>query len=216
MASGVIFDLDGTLADTYDLIVHAFNVAMEPYWRRTWSREEVRSLFGPTEEFILHRELPAAEAERAIERLFSAYQEQHQRLARVFPGVGDMVRCFGEDGYRMGLLTNKGRRSTEITVRALGLERWLGAIVSGDDAPAKPHPDGLLKALDTLGLTPAEAVMVGDAPSDVRAAHAAGCRAVAVTWGVHRREDLLAAHADAVVERVEDLDAAVRQWLPKG
>lgn len=207
----VVFDLDGTLADTYDLIVHAFNVAMAPYWKRTWSRAEVRSLFGPTEEVILRGQLPAAQAEAAIARLFETYESEHERLARVFPGTMEAVAALYDDGFRIGVLTNKGRRSADISLQRLGLSPYVTAVVSGDDAPAKPDPQGLKDALRTLGAAPENAVMVGDAPSDIIAGHAAGCQAIGVTWaGTYPDERLQAVHPEIIVDAPSELERAIR------
>lgn len=195
-----IFDLDGTLTDTLALVFLSVNAALSPIWGGARSEAEIRTLFGPTEEVLIAR-ATAHGREEAIERFFRCYEEEHDRLAHPFPGVMAMLQAVEQGGTRIGIVTNKGRRSTEISLRRLGMRRFAQAIASGDDVERpKPDPAGILQVARALGAAPREAIYVGDSPSDMRAARAAGVRAVAAGWS---SGDRLADLADAVARTPE-------------
>lgn len=211
MRKYVLFDLDGTVVDTIDLIVHAFGEVLSRLTGEPWDRERVIAEFGPTEPAILARHAPAGEAEAAFRRFLRLYEWHHDRMVRTFDGVPALIRRLRENGRLLGLVTNKGRETTMVTLRRSGLDGCFGAIVSGDDAGRpKPDPAGLLLALERLGGTPGEAVFVGDAPSDIEAGRRAGTLTCAVTWGrVNATESLLAAGADIVCRTPAELARAL-------
>src|SRR5438552_18938165 len=91
LASAVIFDLDGTLADTIGLIVSSWNAAVEPFAGRRYSQDEVVARFGPTEAEMLRRELPREHHDAAIETFHRRYAQDHARLAKVFEGIPQML-----------------------------------------------------------------------------------------------------------------------------
>jgi HAD superfamily hydrolase (TIGR01509 family) len=194
----VVFDLDGTVADTIDLIVYSLNEALGDVWRSPRALEGVRPLFGPPDDVLIARELPpGVDPVPYIERYYEVYRREHARLAHTFPGMAEVLAELRRRGYALGLLTNKARRAAEITLAALGLDHLFGAVVSGSEAPPKPDPEGFLRLVATLGGEPRTAAMVGDAPGDIRVARRAGARAVAVLWGrTHAREAILAERPD--------------------
>ncbi len=203
MRRALLFDLDGTLVDTIDLIVHCFARVLEPATGRPWTRAEVIALFGPTEPVILAGFGLAG----SFPDFLACYDGNHDRLARCFPGVNEALAQARRLGLRLGVVTNKGRETTAITLRRCRLEPLFDVVVTGDDAAApKPDPGGLLLALKRLGVAPHEAAFAGDAPSDVEAGRRAGLETWAVTWGrVHPRDDLLAAGPDQVLATPGDL-----------
>lgn len=211
MFRAILFDLDGTIIDTIDLLVHCFDRVLGDLTGRRWSREEVVALFGPTEPAIIERFAPPEQRAAGCEAFFSCYDALHDRLARPFAGIDRVLEDAHARGLRLGLITNKGRRTTEITMRKCGLDRWLEAVVTGEDAPApKPDPAGIQLALARLGVVPEEALFVGDAPSDILAGQRAGVRTCAVTWGrVHEADEILAAGPDHVCRSPEELAALI-------
>lgn len=212
MFRAVLFDLDGTIVDTVDLIVHCFDRVLGGLTGRRWRREEVIGLFGPTEPVIIERFAPPERLEASCEDFFSCYDTLHDRMVRTFHGVDRVIRDAHAGGLRLGLITNKGRRTTEITLRKCGLDQWLGAVITGEDAPApKPDPGGIRLALARLGVAPGDALFVGDAPSDIVAGQRAGVRTCAVTWGrVNETAELLAAEPDHVCRSPEELAALIQ------
>ena len=174
-----MIDLDGTLADTFAAMQGAFSVATG----RDLGVDELLALFGPgagTEAGIL-AELGVSDAD-SLERWYKHYRAGHDELA-TFPGMREALVEARARGLCTGMLTGKGRRSTLITLDALGVTPLLDAVVTGDEAPAaKPDPSGLLLVLAQLGVEPARAVYIGDSIADAGAARAAGTRIAAALW----------------------------------
>lgn len=210
--AALLFDLDGTLVDTIDLIVHCFARLLEPATGRPWGRDEIVALFGPTEPAILARFGLAG----ALPDFLACYERSHDRLARPFPGVAAALERARRAGLRLAVITNKGRETTAITLRRTGLASCFDAVVTGDDTGRpKPDPAGLLLALERLGVAPGEAVFVGDAPSDVEAGRRAGVGTWAVAWGrVHPLEELVAARPDRLLRHPAELDGSAADGEP--
>jgi len=199
-----LFDLDGTLTHTMPLVLDALRAALAPSFGRWPDTEEVRRLLGPPEADILARAAP--DDPEATERFYRYYREHHQRAAHVYRGVRPMLTALWDRGHPLALVTNKGRRSTAITLEELGLRRFFHVVVDGEDTGRpKPAPDGIALALERLR-TPqvlrARAVYIGDMPSDLAAARAAGIAGWAAAWG---RPDDAYAGWDFVALRPEDV-----------
>lgn len=178
-AQALVIDLDGTLADTFAAMQAAFSLAAG----REVGVEELLELFGPgadTEAHILAA--LGVSGPQALEDWYTRYGAAHTDLMP-FPGMRETLVAARRRGLRTGLLTGKGRRSTVITLDALGVTSLLDAVVTGDEAPApKPDPDGLLLLLSHLGVAPERAVYLGDSLADFGAARAAGARIAAALW----------------------------------
>jgi phosphoglycolate phosphatase/pyrophosphatase PpaX len=147
---------------------------------------------------------------------FRLYGEQHGRAARLFPGIRRALDAAKAQGLRLGLLTGKGRRATEISLRAFGLLESLDAVVTGDEAPRpKPDPDGLVMLLRQLDVSATEALFVGDSSADIGAGARAGVRTALARWNHAAEASAVAAsQADLVLDRVEDLKRLIRSAAP--
>lgn len=181
----VIFDLDGTLADTIPLIVASFNAACALPLQREFSHEEVIARFGIPDADMVRRELqgvPAETVESAIANFFQHYEKEHA-MAHIFPGINELLSALQERKIPLGVMTGKGRPSAEITLRALGWNKIFGSVVTGDDVQhQKPHPEGVLRAALELNVLPHRCVFIGDSPADIGAGKAAGMITVAALW----------------------------------
>ncbi len=192
----VIFDLDGTLADTFPLVVSAWNAALSSYAARAFTAAEVISRFGIPDPAMIRRELPPHLGDEAVER-YHAHYEQNHTLASTFPGVTDMLAAIQSRGLPMGIMTGKGRRSATITLAALGWERAFTSVVTGEDvARQKPDPEGLLAVAKQLGTEPRDCVFVGDSPADIGAGKNAGIRTIVAGWHAVYLEQLRAMQPD--------------------
>jgi len=181
----IIFDLDGTLVDTFEMIVAAFNAAITPVTGKTYSDAEVISRFGIPDSQMIRRELeshPKDVVDRAVE-VYHAYYAQNHGGVSVFPGISDLLAELRRRGVPMGVMTGKGQRSARITLEALGLSDTFAAVVTGEDvARQKPEPDGPLEAARQLKIAPAECAFVGASPADVGAGKSAGMLMVVAGW----------------------------------
>lgn len=201
-----IFDLDGTLADTFDLVVSAFSAACRDYLGRELSREEVISRFGPTEIQMVRRELPESHHAKAITILRQFYASHHKRMVRVFDGIPEMLADLHRRRIPMGLMTAKGRDTADITLRELGWTDLFGSVITGDEATrTKPFPDGPLQVAAALGVPPNDCLFIGDAPADIRAGQAAGMKTVWASWHPVYRERIEALKPDFVAKTPADV-----------
>jgi HAD superfamily hydrolase (TIGR01509 family) len=178
---GIIFDLDGTLCDTFPVIIEAFNAAVAPIKGRTYTGQQVIALFGDPEPVMIRREV-GDRWEEACEVYYEHYQREHHQIAP-FDGVSEMLAELKGMGVPMGVVTGKSRRSCDITLREMGWADCFRSIVTGSEMTRqKPDPEGVLTAARQMGVDRASCIMVGDSPADIGAAKAAGIAAVVAGW----------------------------------
>lgn len=203
----VLFDLDGTLADTIPLIVASYQHAF-----RTVLGEEVED--GRARAWI-GRPLLGALLEESPEHghaLDVAYREWNlantAALIRRYEGVPELLEALTAAGATIAVATSKRRETARLALEGVGIDGLVEVAAGLDDTTRhKPDPEPLLHAAAALGADPSACVYVGDATVDVLAARAAGMAAVAVTWGAGERDALAAAGPDVVVDTVGDLRA---------
>jgi pyrophosphatase PpaX len=203
-----LFDFDGTLVDTTELIYQSMRHATGEVLGREIPREILLANVGQP----LPRQMELIDAERA-EALLESYrlhnEEHHDALIEEFPGVEDSLARLRAGGVGIAVVTSKRRFSVEMALKSFpGLGEVVDRFVTMEDtAEHKPNPAPLLKGLEFLGnVPPEEAAYVGDSPFDVAAAKAAGVTSVAVSWGAFSENTLRSAEPDHLVE---DIDSAV-------
>lgn len=214
----VIFDLDGTLADTFPLIVAAWNAALGETLGRDFSTEEVTARFGIPDAAMLRRELndhPEPVIEAALEKYFRHYEGAHD-MVQAFDGVPQMLQILHERGVPMGVMTGKGRRPADISLKLLGWTKYFGSVVTGEDVTLqKPAPDGILLAAQELGVAPSHCAYVGDSPADIGAGQAAGMFTIAAAWHTFYSDRLRAAQPDAWAQSPARLIEILDTTTPK-
>ncbi len=148
----VLFDFDGTVADTLPIIFSAFRSTFHTFLNSAYPDEQIVGLFGPTETGILHKLIPAVNLHEAVEHFFHAYEREHSLPVENDP-VREMLTHFKQAGIRMGVVTGKGRRSADISLRALELAEYFDVMITGDDVVhPKPHPEGIFMAMPNGGI----------------------------------------------------------------
>ena len=210
----VIFDLDGTLVRTNELIYASFNHLMERHLGRRMEPAEIVALFGPPEEGAIEKVFGPERTPALMKELLEFYAAQHSTLADMHEGIEELLRFLKERGIRIALFTGKGRWTTGITLGAFGLDGFFDLIVTGNDVERhKPDPEGIRLALDRFGLRPSQALMVGDSVSDAKAGHAAGVRVASVLWDAHDPERVRAVNSTCTFDSVASFDAWLRAQL---
>ncbi|MBN2027360.1 MAG: HAD-IA family hydrolase [Actinobacteria bacterium] len=201
----LFFDLDGTLADTTELILATFRDTFAELGIPPRSDEELLSQIGRP----LHlqaRDIDEGRAREIFDLYRHLYDVNHDALSREFPDVRESLAGLKERGYRLAVVTSKRSRSANGDLAYYRLAEYFEVVVTADDtARHKPDPEPVLKALELLGAPPGEATFIGDSPYDLRCAHAAGVLAGAVEWGPFPREKLEAEKPDYWIARPRDL-----------
>jgi HAD superfamily hydrolase (TIGR01509 family) len=223
MIRGVLFDLDGTLIDTWDLYVEAYTRALEPHFKRRLTLEELVGLRPTSELRLLRRALGAPGIETAHREFLRQYQELHPVLfGGVYPGVAEMLTALRCLGIPLGIVTGKSRPAWEITARHVALGSFQVIVTDEDVQEAKPSPEGLHLALRRLAIPAMETLYVGDSTGDARAARAAGVRFAAALWPKERREaEVFLGQVREIAEPLElpnpaSLTAALRRLAGRG
>jgi pyrophosphatase PpaX len=201
----VVFDLDGTVVDSVELIILSFQHAIREVLGREMSREEAIAWVG----MPLHEQMERFSPEQADE-LVEVYREfnhrEHDRMLTLYEGIQDLLYTLRKAGVKVGLVTSKSRFTTQMAFDLTGIEAYFDATVcAGEASDNKPSPAPILACLEQLGVEPSAAAYVGDSPSDIQAALAAGVIAIAVTWGVFHADRLVAEKPDVLVHTIPEL-----------
>ena len=202
----VLFDLDGTVIDSGSIILASMrHAAREVLGADVPDEQLMAAVGGPG----LEAQMRALAPDRVDElvTVYRAHNEPlHDELA-CCAGMEDVLVRLKDEGRKLGIVTAKRRQTVELAFARLPIEHLFEAVVGGDETERhKPDPEPLLLALERLDAQPEDAVYVGDAPFDVKAAKAAGLFAIGVTWGgIHARERLRAEQPDALVDTPEEL-----------
>jgi pyrophosphatase PpaX len=197
----VLFDLDGTLVDSAQVILASFHHATETVLNRRFADEQILEQVGGTN---LETQMALLDPDR-VEELVDVYRAHndpsYDGLA-CFAGVVDVLRQLKRQGRRLGVVTAKRRATVERVLAGAEIGAYFDVVVGSDSTRRhKPDPEPIQHALRELAAQPEQAAYVGDSPFDIAAARAAGVLAVAVGWGgIHRVED-----ADVLVESPEEL-----------
>lgn len=209
----ILFDLDGTLIDTTDLIIACFEHSWRTVTGRGQARETLIATFGmPLREAfrVLAAEQDCGPDADQVEQLLLEYRSfnlaNHDGMIRRFPGAMRAVAELKARDYLIGVVSSKGRELGRRGLELCSLDCFLDVAVFLEDTDQhKPHPDPVLKALDKLNLRPTLAAYVGDSRHDLIAGRAAGVRTVAAMWGPSPRKALEQHHPDFRVESITDL-----------
>jgi HAD superfamily hydrolase (TIGR01509 family) len=201
---GIIFDVDGTLTFTNQLIFDSFNHITKKYLGKSYSDDEIIALFGPTEDVIL-KEMCKEEYENARKDYYAYYKNNHD-IARLYDGIKDLIIEINNSGILLSIFTGKGRTSALITLDELGLTQYFDMIVSGDDVENhKPSPEGIMMFLNKHNLNPKEVLMIGDAPSDIIAAKESGVEIASVVWDSYAEDEVRKLNSKNLFHSVDEL-----------
>lgn len=188
MIQAVLFDLDGTLADTARDLGGALNTLLRRHGLPEKSPADIRPLAGQGAGALVSFGFGIAASHPEHETLRQQYLAEYQscsgRDTVLFPQTAPLIANLHARGIRWGIVTNKHARFTDALVPQLGFPAPPAAVVSGDTCPqAKPSPQPLLHACAQLNLAPHQCLYVGDAERDIQAGHNAGMKTILAMWG---------------------------------
>jgi pyrophosphatase PpaX len=203
----VLYDFDGTLADSTELIMRSYRHTMGTHLGQVPPDEDWLSGFGMTLESQLARFARDEAMAAAMLDTYRDFQNTiHDELLRPFPGAAETVAELERRGYRLAIVTSKHRRSAMRGMELCGIVSHFDVIVTPEDVrEPKPHPEPVLFALEKLGVAPEEALFVGDSPHDIAAGQAAGTRTAGALWGPFPRAALEKARPDALLDAQQDV-----------
>jgi phosphoglycolate phosphatase len=182
----LVFDLDGTLVDSAPDLATALNGLLNEMGRPALAESTVRSMVGDGAGVLVQRGLAAsglgdADQPAALKRFLALYRDCLIDRTRAYPEVEATLERLQADGHNLGVCTNKPYDPTQRILKALKLDRFFGAVIGGDSLPKrKPDPEPLLAAIERLGGSASDAVMIGDSANDVLCARAAAVTAILI------------------------------------
>lgn len=207
----IVFDWDGTLMDSTASIVAAIQAACADLGLPVPSREQASHVIGLGLADALHTAVPAldpADYAQMVERYRHHYFARDAELV-LFEGAAELVATLADAGYALAVATGKSRKGLDRAFEASGLGALFHASRTADETFSKPHPAMLLELMDEFAVEPGRTLMIGDTTHDLLMAKNAGAPSLAVSYGAHPREALLAEAPLALMDSVAEL----HQWL---
>ncbi|MBI5040425.1 MAG: phosphoglycolate phosphatase [Gammaproteobacteria bacterium] len=210
----ILIDVDGTLVDSVPDLSFCVDEMMQALGRPVHGEAKVRNWVGNGVERLVRRALigqldgepDEADFQKAYPIFLDLYAENTSKRSCLYPGIRAGLDYLKAAGYKLGCVTNKVAQFTEPLLRDLGVSGDFSIIVSGDTLPQKkPDPAPLLHAAKFFGIEPAQALMVGDSVSDVKAARAAGFQIVCMSYGYNHGVDIRDAQPDAVIDALTEI-----------
>jgi pyrophosphatase PpaX len=207
--SAVLFDLDGTLADTVELILRSYRHTMETHLGEAPPDQRFLATMGKPLPVQI-RDFASDEAQAAAMRqTYVTFQRGiHDEMVKPYPGVRSVLEQLRDQGVRLGVVTSKASGIAGNTLECCGLLHYIDFMVCANQVTRpKPHPESVTRAIDHFELAdrPEDVVFVGDSPFDMRAGREAGVKTAAALWGPFAREPLEVERPDFWLEGIEGL-----------
>lgn len=212
---GIIFDFNGTLADTATVIVETMTRTFRDMGCPVPSEDAMRHTIGMKLLIALAQfgNLNECEASDALERYKKIFKEDGICRVALFPEVAEVLRRLREAGLRLAIATSRDADSLVSILKRNGVEDCFETFVSNDDRLApKPDPQMVLTLLERMGLSADETVVVGDTTFDIDMGNGAGCTTCAVSWGNHDRKTLADAKPDFTIDSFSELPKLIKTF----
>ena len=201
----LLFDFDGTLLDTNELIIQTFQTVLNSHYPGRFERENILPFLGPT----LKDTFDSIDPEKS-EELIAEYRTwnlaNHDAFATEFDGVSETLRQLKSEGYKMAIVSTKRNSMIMKGLRLMSAEDLFDTVIGLDDVQhAKPHPEPLLLAMERLNSTPEESIMIGDNMHDIIGGKNAGVRTAGVAWSLKGEAFIRDLEPDFVLQHISDL-----------
>ena len=205
----ILWDLDGTLQDSYGLILSSFRHATRTVLGRVIPDAELMQKVGQPLAVQMRDFTDDPYVQAELVRVYRDHNERvHDEALREFPGMREAVASLAAAGYTLGVVTSKRHELAWHGLEVCGLDGYMSLLVGSDDCPEhKPDPGPVRLGCKLAGYAPEECLYVGDSPFDMAAARGAGCVTAAALWGMFPRDVMEAAYPDYLCEDVADLVA---------
>lgn len=201
----LLFDLDGTLINTNELIIESFLHTLEHFRPGEFNREKVIEFIGPPLVDSFHLVDPN-QVEEMVTHYRTFNHKMHDELVTEYKGVYETIQTLHEQGYKLAIVTTKIRQTAMMGLKLTGLDAFFDTVIGLDDVNrGKPDPEPLEKALEQLDAKKETAIMVGDSYSDILAGKNLGIPTVAVAWSIKGLEKVKSFEADYIIDEMEEL-----------
>lgn len=205
MIDTLLFDLDGTLINTNELIIASFLHTLEFYKHPEYTREDIIEFIGEPLEDSFAKVDP-----NLVDEMVKTYREHnishHDNLVMEYPHVYDTIKTLHEKGYKLAVVTSKARVTVNMGLKLSKLDAFFDTIVTVDDVTRpKPDPEPINMALEKLGSGAHQSIMVGDSIFDIRSGKNADVTTAAVGWTIKGRHALEKESPDYILEKMSDL-----------
>ncbi|WP_164668125.1 pyrophosphatase PpaX [Virgibacillus doumboii] len=185
----ILFDLDGTLIDTNELIIESFIHTFKEYGKEL-TREEAIEFIGPPLRDSFYQFGPDQ-----VEPMIATYREHnlyhHDNYVVAFPNVIETIEQLNKENFKLGIVTTKMRGTVDMGLKVTGLDRFFNTVITLDDVVhAKPNPEPIIKAMKELDADASSTLMVGDSNHDIEAGQNAGIQTAGVAWSLKGKERL--------------------------
>ncbi|WP_026672316.1 pyrophosphatase PpaX [Alkalihalobacterium bogoriense] len=201
----VLFDLDGTLINTNELIIASFLHTLEHYRPGEYTREAILEFIGPplVDSF---KTVDPDLVDEMIERYRTFNHEKHDELVEEYEGVKETVQQLHQAGIKLAIVTTKIRKTAMMGLQLTGLDQYFDVIISLDEVDrVKPDPQPLQLAMDALGSKPDTTIMVGDNHHDINGGKNAGTKTAGVAWAIKGEEFIRSYEPDYVLQKMNEL-----------
>ncbi|HBH12043.1 MAG: HAD-superfamily hydrolase, subfamily IA, variant 1 [Clostridiales bacterium 38_11] len=204
MIRNVIFDLDGTLADSEDLIIKSFQHIYKKFKGHEVSESHIKKTFGEILEKVIR-----AEFDQDYKTVVNEYREYHHEnfdtYMKLYDGAGEIIEELYLNNYTLGIVTSRLDFTAMKILEMYNITKYFKSIITADKCiNHKPHPEPLLKCLEELGGTKPETIFIGDTVFDLECARNAGVKSVLVSWS-NMDTNLLTVKPDYIIHQFEDI-----------
>ncbi len=215
MNDTVLFDFDGTIMDTNEVIIQSWQETFRTLAGREEDRDVLLKTFGEPLEYTMRNFFPEVPVEKGLE-IYRGYQRDNfLNDIQLFPGIRDLLDELSARQIKMALVTSRLKHTTMQAIDKFDMEKYFGYVVTADDVTRhKPDPQSALIALDKIGSRPDQTIMIGDTLFDILCARNAGCTSVLVSWSLSLADKLKDGFApEEEPDRIIDDPAQILQML---
>lgn len=206
MIKAILFDLDGTLANTNNLIFESFKYTFKEHGIEGVTDDEIYSFFGEPLTASMRRYVDEDKVDELVETYRVFNHMMHDKMISDFPGVLDAVKRFKESGYKLGIVTSKREKMARKSLEALDLIDYFEILVTPELTTLhKPNKEPVEKGINLCDVAPFECIMVGDSPYDILSGNAAGAYTVAVNYTVIPMQAIIDSEPDFFIDSMDEM-----------
>ncbi len=204
----ILFDLDGTLIDTNELIIASFTHTFN-YYKLNYTRDEIIGFNGPPLMDTFHQ-IDPARAKMMVKTYRKHNLAEHDNYVTAFPHVVETMEILRSKQIKLGVVTTKMNAAVTMGLTLTGLDAYFDTVITLDDVThPKPHPEPVVKAMEELNAEASTTLMVGDNYHDIKSGKSAGVQTAGVAWSLKGKEHLLTYQPTYMLDDIRDLLAIV-------